>query len=71
MGFSPYLGRDGLLHTFTYIKVHTARIYEVSRSQTAPADMAIRLSAYRVPLPIPAHAQHDWQQRRRDARRAA
>jgi hypothetical protein len=33
MGFSPYLGRDGLLHTFTYVKVHTARIYEVPGPQ--------------------------------------
>jgi hypothetical protein len=31
MGFAPYLGRDGMLHTFTYVKVHTARIYEVPK----------------------------------------
>lgn len=71
MGSSPYLGRDGLLHRFTYIKIHTARIYEVTRQQTVPAGIAIRLSTHRVPLAIPAHDQHDWQQHRHDARRAA
>lgn len=29
MAVSPFLGRDGLFHTFTFITLHTARIYDV------------------------------------------
>ena len=34
MGLSLFLGRDGLFHPFTYITVHTARIYDVPTPQT-------------------------------------
>ena len=34
MGLSLFLGRDGLLHPFTYIPVHTARIYDAPTPQT-------------------------------------
>ena len=29
MALSPFLGRDGVFHRFTYVKLHIARIYDL------------------------------------------
>ena len=33
MALSSFLGRDGVFHRFTYVKLHIARIYDASTRQ--------------------------------------
>ena len=45
MALSLFLGRDGVFHRFTYVKLHIARIYDLAGPQRRHAHLgdALRL----------------------------